>query len=66
MAVLDADAGVQAALMRASSGGMHPLDDSSMLQAPKNKISKVSSIVALQIQYTRALTLAEFVVMVRS
>ncbi len=62
MAVLDADAGVQAALMRASSGGMHPLDDSSMLQAPKNKISKVSSIVALQIQYTRALTLAEFVV----
>ena len=40
MAVLDADAGVQAALMRASSGGMHALDDSSMLQAQTKKSRK--------------------------
>ena len=58
MAALDADAGAQAALMRASSGGMHALDDSSMLQAHQ-KNSKVSSILALLIRNTRALTLAE-------
>jgi len=40
MAALDADAGAQAALMRASSGGMHAVDDSSMLQAHNKKSRK--------------------------